>query len=100
MAVIYLKHLLHGEKVAASESEAAQDRENGWVDFDPTTPSVPAFLAPVESDLPEDFPGREALVEAGFVTWESVVDLTRDELIAIKGIGPKKADAILDVINS
>jgi hypothetical protein len=35
--VIYLRHFLHGEKVAISELEAEMDRENGWEDFDPST---------------------------------------------------------------
>ena len=122
MAVIYLRHPVHGEKVASSQMEAEHDREHGWVDFDPTVkeapaaappapvvleqPIVPDFLAPepkVEepvSDLPEDFPGRDDLIKGGFPTWESVVGLTRDELIAVKGIGPKTADAILEVMES
>ncbi len=33
MAVIYLRHPIHGDKVACSEIEAQYDRENGWVDF-------------------------------------------------------------------
>lgn len=100
MAVIYLKHPKHGSKVACSEVEAAHDRENGWVDYDPAAPVVPAFLAPVGSDLPEDFPGREHLVAAGFSTWASVVELDREGLIAVKGIGPKTADEILKVMES
>lgn len=135
MAVIYLRHPAHGEKVASSEMEAAHDREHGWEDFDPTkrvakktevkeapkapeapvippvpvvvTPEVPAFLAPAPvvpvvtpeapvSDLPADFPGREELIAGGLATWASVVDATRDQLLAIKGIGPKTADAILE----
>lgn len=112
--VIYLRHPLHGEKVASTEVEAANDRENGWEDFDPTAkgaapaaptspvsePVVPAFLAPVESDLPEDFPGRDSLIAAGFATWASVTDLDRAGLIALKGIGEKTADAILEVMDS
>lgn len=53
MAVIYLRHPKHGEKVACSDLEAEMDRENGWEDFDPTEsddegePEVPAFLTPV-----------------------------------------------------
>lgn len=109
MAVIYLKHPVHGQKVACSDIEANYDRGNGWVDFDPTVqeaapaasvPVVPSFLAPIESDLPEDFPGRQALIEGGLATWASVVGKTRDELIAVKGVGPKLADKILDVMES
>lgn len=110
MAVIYLRHPVHGEKVACSDFEATEDRKNGWEDFDPTkrevapaAPAVPSFLAPtnpeVLSDLPEDFPGRDLLIESGYVTWESVVDLNREQLIDIKGIGPKTADAILEKMN-
>ena len=112
MPVVYLKHPKHGEKVAFSEVEATLDRENGWVEFDPTVkeapaaapptePVVPAFLSPEPvSDLPEDFPGSQDLIDGGYATWESVVELTRDELIAVKGIGPKTADAILEVMES
>lgn len=108
MAVIYLKHPVHGSKVACSEQEAEYDKGNGWVVYDPTTgaasaapaPVVPSFLAPVKSDLPEDFPGRQALIDGGLATWESVVGKTRDELIAVKGVGPKIADAILKVMES
>lgn len=52
--VIYLRHPVHGVKVAIAEFEAEHDKENGWEVFDPTkpveVPSVPAdlpsFLAP------------------------------------------------------
>jgi hypothetical protein len=106
MAVIYLRHPVHGEKVASTEAEAAHDRENGWEDFDPTkgaapvAPQVPSFLVPVESDLPEDFPGRKELIAAGVAMWADVADLDRDGLIALKGIGEKTADAILKVMES
>lgn len=43
MAVIYLKHKVHGNKVARSEVEAAADRANGWEDYKPSTaPAKPA----------------------------------------------------------
>lgn len=34
--IIYLKHPIHGTKVATLEAEAEADKENGWVEFDPT----------------------------------------------------------------
>lgn len=34
--IIYLKHPVHGTKVATLEAEADADKENGWVEFDPT----------------------------------------------------------------
>ena len=35
MAVIYLKHPIHGAKVAISSMEADNDVQNGWEYFDP-----------------------------------------------------------------
>lgn len=35
MATIYLKHFLHGTKVATLEQEAAADEKNGWVRYNP-----------------------------------------------------------------
>jgi hypothetical protein len=37
--VIYLTHFLHGAKVAISDMEAALDEQNGWVRYNPGTPS-------------------------------------------------------------
>jgi hypothetical protein len=34
--IIYLKHPIHGTKVATLEAEADADKQNGWVEFDPT----------------------------------------------------------------
>jgi hypothetical protein len=34
MAVIYLRHPVHGAKVACLEAEAVYDEKNGWVRFD------------------------------------------------------------------
>lgn len=54
MAVIYLRHPKHGEKVACSEHEAEHDREHGWEDFDPTVQEpgadVPDFLTPMKPE--------------------------------------------------
>jgi len=36
MAVIYLRHPTHGAKVAISDKEADNDRENGWEVYDPS----------------------------------------------------------------
>ena len=36
MAVIYLRHPVHGTKVACMDLEAAYDEENGWERFDPS----------------------------------------------------------------
>lgn len=54
MASIYLRHPVHGDKVAVLEQEAAADEKNGWVRYtvsEPPTPvevevpDVPNFLA-------------------------------------------------------
>lgn len=42
MPLIYLRHLDHGTKIATMEMEAEYDESNGWVRFDPDTPSAPA----------------------------------------------------------
>ena len=34
MAVIYLRHPVHGKNVACMEAEAVYDEKNGWVRFD------------------------------------------------------------------
>lgn len=35
MAVIYLTHPVHGQKVACIEDEAVNDEKNGWTRYDP-----------------------------------------------------------------
>ena len=37
--VIYLKHPVHGAKVATLDLEAEADEKNGWVRYNPNTPS-------------------------------------------------------------
>ena len=51
MAVIYLKHPLHGAKVATLEMEAAYDEKNGWVQYNPDTPSTSENAAPEQNTL-------------------------------------------------
>lgn len=36
---IYLKHPVHGSKIATMELEAEQDEKNGWVRYTVDTPS-------------------------------------------------------------
>ena len=40
MAVIYLKHPIHGHKVACSDLEAEHDENNGWEIYTVDTPVV------------------------------------------------------------
>jgi hypothetical protein len=37
--VIYLTHPLHGAKVATMHLEAEADEKNGWIRYNPDTPS-------------------------------------------------------------
>ena len=68
MAVIYLQHPVHGQKVACSTLEADNDKSNGWVEFDPTPP-----VAVVEE--------------------EQVVIKTEEVIEPVKGTKTKKTEA-------
>jgi hypothetical protein len=47
---IYLKHPTHGTKIASMELEAEYDETNGWVRYNPDTPSVePEVVEPVNA---------------------------------------------------
>jgi hypothetical protein len=47
MPVIYMKHEIHGAKVANMEQEAVADEKNGWVRYTLDTPSEVEEAAPV-----------------------------------------------------
>lgn len=47
MPVIYMKHAIHGAKVANMEEEAVADEKNGWVRYTLDTPSEVEEAAPV-----------------------------------------------------
>jgi predicted flap endonuclease-1-like 5' DNA nuclease len=61
-----------------------------------TSPNAQESATP----LPEDFPGRGALLAAGYATLESLRGFSEADLIAIKGIGPKLAKQILQALES
>ena len=42
---IYLQHPVHGRKIAHMEAEAEHDEQNGWVRYNPDTPSEPEEAA-------------------------------------------------------
>ena len=62
MAVIYLKHPIHGAKVATMDMEAEYDEMNGWVRYNPNEPEpeaeIPAFLQTSEEPVNELEPAR------------------------------------------
>ena len=56
MAVIYLRHPIHGAKVACSDMEAEHDFAHGWEEFDPTVPQAQPEPEPVEAVAVEPEP--------------------------------------------
>jgi hypothetical protein len=46
MPIIYLQHPVHGTKVATMDLEAEFDEQNGWLRYNPGTPSAPEAAAP------------------------------------------------------
>ncbi len=44
---IYLKHPVHGTKIATMELEAEYDEQNGWVRYNLATQTPPVDAAPV-----------------------------------------------------
>jgi hypothetical protein len=61
---------------------------------------APSSIQEGATPLPEDFPGRGALLAAGYTTLESLRGLNEAALIAIKGVGPKLAKRILQALES
>lgn len=50
---IYLRHAVHGTKVANMDLEAEYDEQNGWERYNPDTPSAPEAAAPVNELEPK-----------------------------------------------
>lgn len=59
MALIYLRHPLHGEKAESNDLVTYLDKKNGWVEFDPNERSVqavePVIPAPPVAQVIPDF---------------------------------------------
>lgn len=53
-----------------------------------------------ETPLPEEFPGRSALLAAGYTTLESLRGLSEADLITIRGIRPRLVKQILQALES
>ena len=45
--MIFLRHPIHGNKIASLDLEAEQDERNGWVRYTIDTPSLSEVAAPV-----------------------------------------------------
>ena len=50
---IYLRHAVHGTKVANMDLEAEFDEQNGWERYNPDTPSAHEAAAPVNELEPK-----------------------------------------------
>ncbi len=63
-------------------------------------PAVPSVFGGVAAPagFPEDFPGREALVEAGYTSPADLAGKTNEELLAIPGVGKATAGKILAAV--
>jgi predicted flap endonuclease-1-like 5' DNA nuclease len=62
--------------------------------------STPPNAQESATPIPEDFPGRGALLAAGYATLEDLRSLSEADLIAIRGIGPKLAQQILEALQA
>lgn len=51
MANIYLKHPVHGTKIATMDIEAENDEQNGWVRYTHDTPSISEEVEPIEQSV-------------------------------------------------
>ena len=60
---IYLRHPVHGLKVAISDMEAAMDYEHGWEEYDPLEPAAPQE-EPVASPEPNQLKRRRKAAAA------------------------------------
>lgn len=58
---IYLRHPVHGLKIAISDLEAAMDAEHGWEEYDPLEPAARQD-APVASPEPNQLKRRRKAV--------------------------------------
>jgi len=47
MPIIYLRHSVHGTKVATMEAEAEEDEKNGWVVYTLDTPKEIQKAVPI-----------------------------------------------------
>jgi hypothetical protein len=60
---IYLRHPVHGLKIAISDVEAAMDYEHGWEEYDPLEPAARQD-EPVASPEPNQLKRRRKAVAA------------------------------------
>ena len=51
MPTIYLRHPVHGTKVATMDEEAEADAQNGWIVYNPDTPIKTEVKAEVKAEV-------------------------------------------------
>jgi len=102
------KKMATGQTMDVLETDMAKRRileRSGWVLVpatvepelaEPPTPPEPEPLPQPVDDLPEDFPEREALTDAGYGALLLVSKASDDELRAVKGVGKATLKAIRD----
>ena len=61
---IYLRHDVHGTKVANMDLEAEYDEQNGWERYNPDTPLASEAAAPVNELEPKRRRGRSPVEAA------------------------------------
>lgn len=61
MAAIYLRHPVHGQKVATSDLEANYDKGHGWSEFDPFVKPPVVPLPPVFAPPPPVVDGQDII---------------------------------------
>lgn len=85
-----------GDRSAPGANPEAERAEPPASDApEPAAPPEPEPTPPPPTPLPAKFPGLRSLTAAGLTTYEDLAGRTRDQLAAIDGITPEKADAIL-----
>ena len=63
MPVIYMRHAVHGAKVATMEAEAQADEANGWVRYTLDTPSSVVEVAEPQAEDETPKRGRRRKTE-------------------------------------
>lgn len=88
----------YGLTFGSSETEKAKETSAPAASVAPESASVEpqetGAKGKVSDDLPDDFPGFESLVEAGYETLTSVKDASDEDLLEVTGIGKATLDKI------
>lgn len=74
-----------GTQAASTENadDAGEDQSEGLID-----------TSSIKSDIPDDFPSRTILITNGVTSMEQLKKMTRDDLVALKGMGDRRANSV------